>query len=85
MALTRLDAKFDTVMRMMTLRDEAVNGQLKNLNVEHEKDHNDHESRLRTLEARPVLTPKSVYAMLGLIIAVVGTSATVIGLILRGP
>lgn len=85
LAVTRLDAKFDAVMRMMTMRDETVGREIRSVQVEHKEDHGDHEVRLRALEARPILTPKSVYAMLGLLLTVVSAAAAVVGLIIKGP
>lgn len=72
-------------MKFMTMRDESVNRSIRDVQAEHKEDHADHENRLRMLESRPTITPKAVYTMLGFILALVGTVATVVGLIIKGP
>lgn len=79
--LIRLDAKLDYVMRTQAIRDEAVGATIKNGDILHDKDHNDHEKRLRDLELRPYISPRSVWVAYSALLATAGVVLTIITLI----
>lgn len=66
-ALARIEGKVDTIMAQISTRVTATEDGLK-----------DHETRLRAVEQRPVLSPKHVYAAAGLLFGAISAVATII-------
>lgn len=65
--VTRMDAKLDSALLTDRLRIDHLGGEVL-----------DHETRLRSLEARPVVTPRSVWVAVSAISAVVGVIIAII-------
>jgi hypothetical protein len=79
--LIRLDAKLDSVMRTQEIRSEMVNQTIKSGDVRHAEDHTDHEKRIRDLELRPYISPKSVWTAYGALLGTAGLVLTIVTLI----
>ena len=71
---TTLSAKLDTALIAQTLGQQSIAQQL--ADIRH--DLNDHEMRLRTNEARPYVSPKSVWSGVAVLIAAMGLVVAVI-------
>ena len=89
-ALVRLDAKFDTQLRVSELRDAAVHRDLSAIKetLSHNaaslsKRADDHEDRLRVIENRRYVEPKTVWQAVGLLMTVAGVALTIINIVTR--
>lgn len=83
MKQAEMDGKIMAFVASSTSSNEIFNRELRRVNDEHQADHLDHENRLRTLERRPVVSPKAVYAVIGIIIPLTGVIVAIISLMTR--
>lgn len=74
-----LAGKFDTAMSMYTMRFDAVNQALAATGNEL----TDHELRLRAVEQRPVVTPRAMWAALGVLTGFVSVALAVVALFVK--
>jgi hypothetical protein len=78
-AVIQLQAKIDALTQVIALRDAAFNDQLRRIHEEQL----DHENRLRQLELRRVVEPRTVWTAFGLTITGGGLLIAIINLITR--
>ncbi len=71
---TTLSAKLDTALIAQTMAQQSFAREM--ADVRH--DINDHEMRMRTVEARPYVSPKSVWSAVGVLIAAMGLVVAII-------
>ncbi len=76
---TALSAKLDTALIQQTLQTQNLAGQV--ADIRH--DVNDHEMRMRAQEARPYITPRSVWTGVGVIATVIGVAFTILQVVLH--
>lgn len=73
-----LSTKMDILSQTTQLNAQSFAQQLADVRV----DHNDHEARLRVLESRQVVTPKSMWTAISIIVAVAGVIVAIISIAL---
>lgn len=74
-----LSGKLDTAMSMHSMQFGAVERELSAA----ARDISDHESRLRSIELRHVVTPRSMWAAIGVLTGLVSAALAVIALFIR--
>lgn len=74
-----LAGKLDTAMSMHAIRFDAVGRDLANMG----REIGDHENRLRAIELRPVVTPKSMWTAIGVLTGLVSAALAVIALFVK--
>lgn len=71
-ATIRLDTKVDNLgLEIRHLRDE------------HKDDHADHETRIRTLESKPTVSPATVWKVVGVVLTITSILVTVVTAIIK--
>lgn len=80
---TRLDARISTFMATQTARDESLATDIRYLRESSTTRFADHESRIRILEARQYVTPKTIWAAFGLMTTIGSIIVAIIGIALR--
>ena len=74
-----LAGKLDTAVSMYALRFDAVNRELTEIG----KESSDHEMRLRAVEQRPVVTPRSMWTAIGVLTGLVSAGLAIVALIVK--
>jgi len=74
-----LAGKLDTAVSMYALRFDAVNREL----AETGKEISDHELRLRAVEQRPVVTPRAMWAAIGVLTGIVSVALAIISQVVK--
>lgn len=72
--ITALSAQIQMATQQQTLNAASVAQQL--ADIRH--DQNDHETRIRLLESKQVVSPKSMWTALGVLVPIVGLIVTII-------
>lgn len=80
---SEMDGKMVAFVASSTSANEIFSRELKRVNDEHQGDHLDHENRIRELEKRPFVSPKAVWAAIGVIIPLTGLIVAIISLVTR--
>lgn len=81
--LIKLNAKFDTLMQTQQLRDAATNSELRHIREDINKNNVDHETRIRNLESRRYVEPKTVWAATATLTALGGLAVAIINAITK--
>lgn len=74
-----LSSKLDTALLSFTLGQQSVLQQIAQLR----EDMNDHEGRMRQQEAKPTVSPKSMWSGVSIIVGVLGFLFTVVQVVLK--
>lgn len=82
LAIVDLRGQVNSFINVQLYREESHRVEIARLREEMAQRERDHEERLRILEQRRYVEPKSVWAALGFAVAVLGTVTTVINILL---
>lgn len=74
-----LSGKLDTAMSMQAMRFDAVGREL----ASNTQQHTDYELRLRSLEQRPVVTPKAMWTAIGSLTGLVSVAIAIVALFVK--
>lgn len=77
MRFAGLEAKLDTLIETQKIRDQGIVNEFK----DHREKQNDHEHRLRALEARKYVEPRTVWVAVGFAVTVAGLVLSLINAI----
>lgn len=80
---SEMDGKMGAFVASSTSSNEIFSRELKRINDEHRDDQLDHEKRIRDLEKRPVISPKAIWAAIGVLIPATGLIVAIISLVTR--
>lgn len=80
LALLRVEGQLDTLIKTQAIRDQAVNLELQRIRDDKERAHEDHETRMRKLEERRYVEPKSVWFAVGFFVTLGSLIVAIINL-----
>lgn len=83
LAIIRLDSKMDTLIQTQRVRDDALKAELIRTRDDFSRESVDHEARLRKLEERKYVEPKTIWSALALFITIGSLVVAIINLAIK--
>lgn len=80
LALLRVEGQLDTLVKMQAIRDQTVNLELQRIRDDKDRMHGDFEARMRRLEERRYVEPKSVWFAVGFFVTLGSLIVAIINL-----
>lgn len=80
LALLRVEGQLDTLIKTQAIRDQAVNIELQRIRDDKDRMHGDFEARMRKLEERRYVEPKSVWFAVGFFVTLGSLIVAIINL-----
>jgi hypothetical protein len=83
LALLRVEGQLDTLIKTQAIRDQTVNLELQRIREDKDRMHGDFETRLRKIEERRYVEPKSVWFAVGFFVTLGSLIVAIINLATR--
>lgn len=80
---SEMNGQIGAFMAATNTANEIMSRELNRVDAEHKDDHRDHETRLRIIELRPTVSPKAVWAAIGVLIPLTGVVVAIVSLATR--